>query len=157
MHGMKDAFLYHRASARGHFILLNKMKKVFNANETADMQGWNPNTELGCELKTMLHSDRRMQTGKDYQGVLRRDSDAEVDEFLCRDAHFTFVETVPQAPQKRNPRVYDGDFITVTRRADGSYHPNFKPLKRGAGFSVDAYAIRVCNELRLALKGLIES
>lgn len=119
-------------------------------------QGWNPNTELDVNLKTILHSDRRMQTGKDYQGVMRRDSDAEVDEFLCSDAHFTFVETVPQAPQKRNPRVYDGDHITVTRRSDGSYRPNFKPMKQGAGFSVDAYAIRVCNELRMALKGLIE-
>ena len=26
-----------------------------------------------------------MQTSKDYQGVLRRDSDADVDEFLCHD------------------------------------------------------------------------
>jgi hypothetical protein len=138
----------------------SKNKKTMEAtniqSNTADMQGWNPNTELDVNLKTILHSDRRMQTGKDYQGVLRRDSDAEVDEFLCSDAHFTFVETLPQAPQNRNPRVFDGDYITVTRRSDGSYHPNFKPMKRGAGFSVDAYAIRVCNELRMALKGLIE-
>lgn len=103
----------------------------------------------------MLRGDRCMQRGKDYQGVMRRDSDAEVDEFLCRDAHFTFVETVPKAPCKRTPRVYDGDHITVTRRSVGSYRPNFKPLKRGADFSVDGYAIRVCNELRLALKCLI--
>ena len=56
------------------------------------LDGWNPNTDLGCDLKTILRSDRRMQTSKDYQGVLRRDSDADVDEFLCRDAHYTFIE-----------------------------------------------------------------
>ncbi|MCR5316283.1 MAG: hypothetical protein K6E52_10340 [Bacteroidaceae bacterium] len=44
----------------------------------------------------------------DYQGVLRRDTDADVDEFLCRDAHYTFIETVPQKSCKRNPRVFDG-------------------------------------------------
>ena len=120
------------------------------------LQGWNPNTDLGCEVKTILRSDRRMLTGKDYQGVMRRDSDADVDEFLCRDAHYTFVETVSQKPYKRNPRVFNGEHITITRWDDGSLHPNFKPLKMGAGFSVDSYAISVCNELRLALKGLVE-
>ena len=80
----------------------------------------------------------------------------DVDEFLCRDAHYTFVETVPMSAGKRNPRVFDGEHITITRWDDGSLHPNFEPLKMGAGFSVDSYAISVCNELRLALKGLVE-
>lgn len=31
------------------------------------------NTDLCCDIKTILHSDRTMRTGKDYQGVLRRD------------------------------------------------------------------------------------
>ena len=119
-------------------------------------KGWNPNTELSVNLKSLLHDDCRMRTGKDYQGVLRRDSDAEVEEFLYRDPHFTFVETVPQAPCRRNPRVFTGQYITVTRRSDGSLCPNFKPLKKGVCFSVDGYAIGVCNELRQALTGLIE-
>jgi hypothetical protein len=91
----------------------------------------------------------------DYQGVLRRDSDADVDEFLCRDAHYTFIETVPQKSCKRNPRVFDGQYITITCRSDGSLWPNFKPLKKVTGFTVDGYAIGVCNELRNALTGLI--
>ena len=132
------------------------MKKVFNANESAGFAGWNPNTELDVNLKTMLRSDRCMQRGKDYQGVLRRDSDADVDEFLCCDAHYTFIETVPQKSCKRNPRVFDGQYITITRRSDGSLWPNFKPLRKVTGFTVDGYAIGVCNELRQALKGLVE-
>ena len=118
-------------------------------------QGWNRNTDLGCEVKTILSSDRCMLTGKEYQGVLRRDSDAVVDEFLYHDPHYTFVETVPMSG-KRNPRVFDGEHITITRHADGMLRPNFKPLKMGADFSVDGYAISVCNELRKALKGLVE-
>ena len=132
------------------------MKKVFNANESTNFDGWNPNTDLGCVVKTMLRSDRRMQTGKDYQGVMRRDSDADVDEFLSRDAHYTFVETVPAKAFRRNPRVFDGQYITITQRSNGSLWPNFKPMKVGAGFSVDSYALGVCNELRKALTGLVE-
>ena len=37
-----------------------KMKKVFNANETANLAGWHKNTDLGCDVKTMLRSDRKM-------------------------------------------------------------------------------------------------
>ena len=52
--------------------------------------------------------------------------------------------------------MFNGKFITVTRRDDGSLNLNFKSLKTDDGFSVDGYAIAVCNELRQALKGLVE-
>ena len=120
------------------------------------LQGWNPNTELSVDLKTVLHSDRRMVTGKYYPGMLRRDSDAEVDEFRCRDPHFTFTETLPQAPRKRNPHVFVGKYITITRSDDGTYRPNFRPMNIGADFSLERYAIGVSNELLWALEGLIE-
>lgn len=119
-------------------------------------QGWHPNTELGVDLKTILRSDVRMKTGKAYQGVLRRDSEAVVDEFRCHDPHYTFTETLPQTAGKRNPHVFDGKFITVTRRDDGSLRLNFKELKVGADFSVEKYASGVANELLWALEGLIE-
>ena len=77
------------------------MKKVFNHN-----------THLGVNVKTVLNNDRVMKTGKDYQGVLRRD--VECEEFLY-DEHFTFVETLPWS-MKRNPRVYNGRYISVTRQ-----------------------------------------
>ncbi len=123
-----------------------------NTKKTANMQGWNKNTELCVNLKTLLRSDKRMKVGKDYQGVLRRDVECEEYRY---DEHFTFVETLPQPAQKRNPRVYDGDYITVTRRSDGSYHPNFKPMKVDKDFSVARYASNVANELLWALEGLV--
>ena len=127
----------------------------------AEDQSWHRNTDLAVDLKTLLRSDRTMKTGKektgkDYQGVLRRDQDADIDEFRCRDAHYTFIETVTQALRKRNPHVFKGEYITVTRRDDGSLHPNFKPLKMDKDFSVERYALGVCNELMWALEGLIE-
>lgn len=98
----------------------------------------------------------RMKLGKEYQGIFRLDSEGIVDEFLYRDPHLTFVETVPQTAGKRNPHIFDGQFITVTRRDDGSYRLNFKPLKTGADFSLERYALGVYNEICIALGGLIE-
>ena len=119
-------------------------------------QGWHKNTELCVNMKTMLRSDVRMKVGKDYQGVLRLDSEGVVEEYLSRDPHFTFVETLPWST-KRNPRVFRGKYITITRRADGSLRLNFKPMpKLGANLSVDNYAFEVYRELRQALIGLVE-
>ena len=54
------------------------------------------------------------------------------------------------ASMKRNPRVYDGEFITVTRRSNGSYHPVDK------NFSVERYISGVDLELHKGLEGLVE-
>lgn len=90
-----------------------------------------PNTELCIDLKTILHSDRRARMRKDYPGVLTRDGRE----------HYTFIETLPEQAARRNPHVFCGEFITVTRWADGTLHPNFKPTKIGGrGFTPESYA-----------------
>ena len=120
-------------------------------------QGWHANTDLGCDVKTILRSDMRMKVGKEYPGVFRLDSEAEIDEFLCRDPHYTFTETVPLTAGKRNPHVFVGRFVTITRREDGSLRPNLKQMpKLGTTLSVDNYAFEVYRELRHGLKGLVE-
>ena len=124
------------------------MSKTKNANR----KGCYKNTTLCCYLKTVLQSDRVMKLGKDYQGMLRRD--VETDECLF-DEHFTFVETLPQV-EKRNPRVFDGKYITITRRNDGTLRFNFKPIKDWANFNAEEYAIAVGNEILWALEGLVE-
>ena len=113
---------------------------------------WNTNTHLCVDLKTYLRSDAIAKADKNYQGVLCRE--VECDEFNY-DEHFTFVETLPQPAQKRNPRVYNGQYITVTRHADGTYRPNLKPMKVDKDFSVAKYASSVANELLWALEGLV--
>ncbi len=127
------------------------MKKI-KFKESSNEQVWNPNTHLSVDLKTLLRSDSKMKAGKDYQGILRRD---EICEEFRYDEHFTFVETVPKTVEKRNPQVYVGEFITITRRDNGTYRPNFRPMKMDADFSVEMYATGVANELLWALEGLI--
>ena len=106
-------------------------------------KSFNFTTELCVDLKTILRSDRKAKTNKDYMGVLTRDS---------RD-HFTFIETQPTTA-KRNPQLFRGKYITITRWADGSLHPNFRPMP--ANTSVEHYAFNVYRELYKALKGLVE-
>jgi hypothetical protein len=126
------------------------MSKVQNSN----LEGWHRNTDLSVNLKTILRSDRKMKPCKDYQGVLRLDAEGTVEEFLSRDAHYTFVETLSWTT-KRNPRVYNGNFISITRRPDGSLRPNFKPMNIGSDFNLEHYAFNVYLELHKALKGLV--
>ena len=116
------------------------MKTCFN--------GWNRNTDLCMDVKTFLREDRITRVGKDYPGVLRRNSDD----------HYSFVETIPttSATSKRNPHVFNGTYITVTRRGDGSYHPSFKPLRADADFTIEGYAYGVAKELIKALNGLVK-
>ena len=118
-----------------------KLKKVSNE------QVWNRNTDLCMDVKTILRSDRVTVIGKSYPGVLTRDTDD----------HYTFIETVLAGVEKRNPQVFRGEFVTITRRDDGTYRPNFRPMKVGADFSVEKYAAGVANELLWALEGLIEN
>ena len=116
-------------------------------------QGWNRNTALCVNLKTILRQERMMKPGKGYTGVLKRDV---ICEDFHYDEHYTFTETLPSTNGKRNPRVFDGEFITVTLWGDGTLHPNFKQMEIGKDFTVDGYALAVCDEIRQALKGLIE-
>lgn len=119
-------------------------------------QVWNRNTEFCVDVKTILHSDRFARTGKCYRGVLRRDAPSEDNGYDFDYSHFTFTETRPTGGCKRNPHVFEGRYVTVTLKDDGTLRPNFRPLKVGKGFSVGAYAIGVCRELYQALKGLVE-
>ena len=126
-------------------------------SKKAAPQVWHRNTDLAVDLKTILRSDRSMKTGKAYQGVLRRDSDMEIEEFRCHDPHYTFTETMPEPREKRNPHVFRGRYITATRRDDGTPRLNFRPLPNGGrDFNLEHYALGVYNEICMALAGLIE-
>ena len=110
-------------------------KKLFNINK-----------ELCVDLKTILRSDIIARTGKPYQGLLTRNTEDD----------FTFLEAEAPKPEKHNPQVFRGEFITITRRKDGSYHPNFRPIQISQGFNHVRFAAAVANELMWALEGLVE-
>lgn len=136
-----------------YMVMDKKITTTTPPTEYNKEQGWNCNTEVCIDLKTLLCNDRRLKAGKCYQGVLRRDE--VIDEFRCEE-RFVFTETATTAGEKRNPRVFDGQFVTVTRSEDGCLRLNFKRLATGDGFKVERYALGVYNEICIALGGLIE-
>ena len=142
-----------RAFPERTLVMSTKITTSTPPTEYNKEQGWNRNTALCVDLKTILRNDRTMKHGKDYTGVLKRD-------VLCEDfhydEHYTFVETLPSTDGKRNPRVFDGEYLSITRRDNGTYRLNFKHVVVGKDFNVDGFAIGVCNELRQALTGLVE-
>ena len=122
------------------------MKKTIKINERPEEQGWNKNTELCVDVKTYLRGDARMKKDKDYQGVLT----------LNAEDHMTFVETANQKKMKRNPHIYEGDLITITRRDDGTFHLYFRSICIDKGFNVERYAFQLYNEVLWGLDGLVE-
>ena len=112
----------------------------------------NPSQILPKSFQTICSSSRIMKAGREYTGILRRE--VEIDE-LRYDEHYTFTETLPWT-MKRNPRIFAGKHITMTRRDDGTLRLNFRPLKTGTGFSLERYALGVYNEICMALEGLVE-
>ena len=119
------------------------MKKII-VTVCSNEQSFNNSTELCVDVKTILRSDRVSKIGKSYQGVFTRDTDE----------HFTFTETIIPAAWKRNPQIYRGRYITITRRDDGTLRPNFRPIPKDV--SLERYATGVANELLWALEGLVE-
>lgn len=116
------------------------------AKEYNKEQGCHHNTDFCVDVKTILRNDSIAAIGKKYTGELTRDTED----------HYTFLETLPPKVYKRNPRVFDGKYITVTRKKDGRLQPNFKPIKEWKGFIPVNYAKGVANELLWALESLLE-
>ena len=102
---------------------------------------------LCVDVKTLLQSDPLARIGKTYRGCFVVD-----DEFNA-----TFVEEAPREREKRNLRLFDGEFITLTYRlSDGHVRLNFKEIALKGRGNIDAYAVGVMAEIRQALRGLVE-
>ncbi len=102
---------------------------------------------LCIDVKTLLQSDPLTRIGKTYRGCFVVD-----DEFNA-----TFVEEAPREREKRNLRLFDGEFITLTYRlSDGHVRLNFKEIALKGRGNIDVYALGVMDEIRQALTGLVE-
>lgn len=102
------------------------------------------NTEVCVDLKLVTRKPGATRLGTNLKGSLTKDEDY----------HYTFIEDASE--RKRNPHVFIGRFITVTRRPDGSLRMNFRPVPMGKNFSTFNYARGVANEIIWALEGLRE-
>ena len=110
---------------------------------------------LCCELQTILQTDILLKDGKCYLGLLRRKLSSEGNIYGDQ---YEFKEVkVPLTACRRNVHIFIGRYITLTCRPNGSLRLNFKNLKIDTDFSVETYCLEVANEIRMALKDLIEN
>lgn len=108
---------------------------------------YNKNIMLCIDLRTLLREDALLKVGKAYFGSLVLD-----DEFGA-----SFVERGCMAPEKRNFRLFNGKFITVTYRfRDGHVRFNFKEVNAGEGFDVERFAVGVMCEIWQAWEYLVK-
>lgn len=124
----------------------NEQLAVAYRDHLGNAEGRNRNTDFCMDVKTILRKDLNTEVGKDYKGILSRDAVS----------HYSFVEIADSQARKRNPHVFEGTFLTATRRDDGTYRPNFREVRIENGFNVDIYADNVANEIRMAFKCLVE-
>lgn len=125
------------------------MKKVLNdnMNESSNKleKGFYPNTELGIDLKLITRKPGRLGIGEYLDGAITRDGED----------HFSFIQDDSCKKKvkviQRNPHVYEGTFININRKPDGSLYPTFNRPRFTKKFTFQDFCWEAANELRMVV------
>ena len=102
---------------------------------------------LCIDLQAYLQTDDLVDENKPYYGTLTLD-----DNYNAQ-----FVERPGSATTRRNLRIFDGRYITLTYRPkDGHIRFNFKELQPVYLLNSDMFAEGVRNEIRMAVKCCVD-
>ncbi len=107
-----------------------------------------PNTELGVDLKLITRTPGRIPLGTYLDGVITHDGEY----------HFTFLQNALMKERKartRNPHVYNGAYINVSRNDDGGLRPNFNRPRLTEDFDFSKFCLMAAEEL-IMVAGLVE-
>ncbi len=116
-----------------------------NMNESSSKteKGFYPNTELGIDLKLLTRKSGRLTDGEYLDGVITHDGED----------HFTFVQNDSEKKKEkvvqRNPHVYEGTYINVNRKKDGTLYPTFNRPQFSERFTFQDFCQGAANELRI--------
>ena len=104
-----------------------------------------PNTELGIDLKLMTRKPGRLATGEYLDGTITRDGED----------HFSFIQDDSNKKKvkviQRNPHVYEGTFININRKPDGTLYPTFNRPRYTKKFTFQDFCWEAANELRMVV------
>ena len=106
-----------------------------------------PNTELDIDLKLMTRHPGRIRVGEYLSGVITRDAEN----------LFSFVENASEGKKvviTRNPHVYVGKFVNVTRKDDGTLYPTLNRPRYSENFSFKDLCREAAAEL-IVIAGLV--
>ena len=121
------------------------MNAVLNANmnESSNKleKGFYPNTELGIDLKLLTRKPGRLGIGEYLDGAITHDGED----------HFTFVQNDSEKKKdkvvQRNPHVYEGTYINVNRKKDGTLYPTFNRPQFTEKFTFQDFCLQAAKEL----------
>ena len=120
------------------------MNTVLNGNmdesSSKKEKGFYPNTELGIDLKLITCKPGRMAVGEYLDGAITHDGED----------HFTFVQNDSEKKKKvvqRNPHVYEGTYINVNRKKDGTLYPTFNRPQFSERFTFQDFCQGAADEL----------
>lgn len=107
-----------------------------------------PNTEPCIDLKLLTRQPGRIAIGDYHDGALTRDGDD----------HYLFIENATDKKRtvvtQRNPHVYEGQFINVNRKSDGTLYPTFNRPQFTDDFTFKHFCLAAAEEL-LRVAGII--
>ena len=101
-----------------------------------------PHTEPGIDLKLLTRHRGRLPIGGCLGGVITHDGEG----------HYSFVEHAGEGrwiPQQRNPHIYEGRFVNVNRRPDGSLYPSLTRPPYTEAFTFRHFCLAAAEELRM--------
>lgn len=99
-------------------------------------------TEPGIDLKLLTRHRGRLPIGGYLGGVITHDGEG----------HYSFVEHAggrQWIPQQRNPHIYEGRFVNVNRRPDGSLYPSLTRPPYTEVFTFRHFCLAAAEELRM--------
>ena len=100
-----------------------------------------PNTELGIDLKLMTRKPGRLAVGEYLDGAITRDGED----------HFSFIQDDSCKKKvkviQRNPHVYEGTYINVNRKNDGTLYPTFNRPQFTEKFTFQDFCLLAAKEL----------
>lgn len=100
------------------------------------------NTNLCVDLKTFMQNDALLVEGQSYNGILTRDVED----------HYIFEETVRKGRPPRNPKLFDGDYISLVRMRNGKYQCHLKTFDPCGSGDAKELAFKVYSEMIDAFK-----
>lgn len=104
------------------------------------------------DLQVHLQNDSLPLSGKRYLGVLVSKLPNESNIYADQ---LEFSELgVPSTACRRNIHIYEGRFITITLRSDGTPRLNLRYIDLN-GIEIDNLCLEMMNEIRQALKSVI--
>lgn len=94
-----------------------------------------------ANLSLHMQETSEINDGKLHKGIISTQEDGE----------YLFEETAPDTVHPRNPKLYDGKYVTLVRMRNGRYQPHLKTLVVDEGFEAHDFAHQVYTELVNAL------